>query len=62
MKEPTTWYMLERYISKETGWVDEGCTYDTYEEAIEDLEWNRKLMPQEKWRITEEHGYVIFRS
>lgn len=61
MKESTTWYVLERYISKETGWVDEGADYDTYEEAIEDLEWNRKLMPKEKFRIKEEHGYVIYR-
>lgn len=61
MKESTTWYVLERYISKETGWVDEGVDYDTYEEAIEDLEFHRKLYPQEKWRIKEEHGHVIYR-
>lgn len=54
-------YALERYISKDTGWVDEGVNYDTYEESIEDLEFHRKLYPQEKFRIKEEYGYVIYR-
>ena len=60
--EYNTYYGIERYVSKNTGWVDEGCYYDTYEEAFEEVEFANRLYQNEKFRVATYTVRVIFKE
>ena len=56
---PCTWYTIEHRTSGGE-WVDEGQSFDTYEDAVKELEYCPN-QPTEKYRIVENHGTIIWR-
>lgn len=58
-KTPTVWYTIEHRTSC-GNWVDEGMSFDTYEEALAELEYCPG-QPKEKYRIVEEHGFTVWK-
>ena len=55
----TVWYIIERRIGNGE-WVDEGYSFDTLEDAQEELEFLKGY--PEKFRIVELHGTIIWEA
>lgn len=57
INKDVTWYELERKVGGV--WQKEGYSTESLEEAKEELEWNKTLMPKEEFRIAEYKGNII---
>ena len=58
--EERKYYILQRWISRNTGWVDEGPEYKTEKEAMEELLWYQKNIPQERWRLRTRRAMFLY--
>ena len=57
-QDKMTIYSIEKYAGM---WTPEGLEYYDKQEALEELEFHRKLYPQEKWRLTSRQATVVWR-
>lgn len=57
--EHVKWYVIERYISRNTGWVEEGPEFNSKAEAEAEAAELSRIYP-DRYRATERTGTVIY--